>query len=246
MENQSKNVQSLKKPLYIKVYDKLFKMIMDGIYPAESQLPSEPELAKMFGVSRMTLRQSLALLQDDGLVKNIHGRGNFITKSKNDSVLPGLESLGNPIYKSHSEKIDEVEMNFRLDLESDYTRQVLQRKMSAVVAIERWYKSDDKVVAYAFTFMAIETVSELGLDLQDEKQVLSVLEDEVYDLAKHATIDIKRSTAGNSPSQKYRIFGGEQCDLIIESVYVNDKYPLVYNKFYIPKRFSQIRINASK
>ncbi|KAA0955521.1 GntR family transcriptional regulator [Sporosarcina sp. ANT_H38] len=246
MEGNIKNSQNLKKPLSIKVYDKLYKMIMDGVFPAESQLPSEPELAKLLGVSRMTLRQSLALLQDDGLVKNIHGKGNFITKSKNESVQPGLESLGNPIHKCHSETIDEVEFSFRLDLESDYTQKVLKRKMSAVVAIERWYKSEERVVAYAFTFMAIETVSELGLDLQDEKQLLNVLEDDVYRIANHATIAIKRSTAGNAPTQKYRIFDEEHCDLIVESVYLNEKYPLVYNKFYIPKRFSRLRINASK
>ena len=55
--------------LYTSVYDKLYKMIIDGEYPLNSKLPSEPELAKSFGVSRMTLRQALALLQDDGLVK---------------------------------------------------------------------------------------------------------------------------------------------------------------------------------
>ena len=77
MEIKPSNISKEKKPLYIAVYDKLFKLITDGTFPPQSKLPTEPELAKKLGVSRMTLRQALALLQDDGLVNSIHGKGNF-------------------------------------------------------------------------------------------------------------------------------------------------------------------------
>lgn len=239
-------MQKGKKPLYIDVYDKLFKQIMDGMFPVDTKLPTETELAKMHGVSRMTLRQALALLQDDGLIKSIHGKGNFITGSKNINTPIGLEKIGNPIYKCHTEKIDDVELNFRLDLESEYTKQVLNRKAAAVVAFERWYKSNDEVVAYSFTFMAIEAVSDLGLDLQDEKQLLDLLERKVYEMATSSTIEIKRTSTISSLTQKYKMKRDEDCDLLLESVYVNEQYPIVYNKYYIPKEFSQIKIVASK
>jgi GntR family transcriptional regulator len=235
-----------KKPLYIDVYDQLFKLIMDGIFPPESKLPTEAELAKRFGVSRMTLRQALSLLQDDGLVKSQHGKGNFITKSPNTNRTSGLEKIGHPLYKCHTEEIDDVEMSFRLDLDSEYTQKVLNRKAAAVVAFERWFKSKEKVVGYAFSFMAIETVSELNFDLQDETQLLDMLENKVYEIANSATMEIKRSTAINSSTQKYEIFGNEECDLLLESIYMNHQHPIIYNKFYIPKEFSVMKINASK
>ena len=37
-------------------------MINEGTFAEGSRLPSEPELSKMLGVSRTTLRQALALL----------------------------------------------------------------------------------------------------------------------------------------------------------------------------------------
>jgi len=247
MEIRFDGLQRGKKPLYIDVYDKLYMLIQDGTFPKGSKLPTETELAKMFGVSRMTLRQALALLQDDGLVKSIHGKGNFITTAQgNRETTVGLEKIGHPLYKCHTETIDEVEMSFRLDLESDYTQQVLGRKAAAVVAFERWYRSGGSIVAFAFTFMAIETVSELNFDLQDKKQVLDMLEEKVYEIANTATIEIKHSTVANPLSQDHKLSGGPDCDLILESVFINNKYPLIYNKFYIPKQFSQIRINAAK
>lgn len=44
-----------------------------------SQLPSELELAEMFGVSRITVRQALSSLADDGYVHRRHGAGTFVS-----------------------------------------------------------------------------------------------------------------------------------------------------------------------
>lgn len=235
-----------KKPLYLSVYDQLYKGIMNGTFPANSQLPTEPELAKMFDVSRMTLRQALSLLQDDGLVKSFHGKGNFVTGARIEQRSVGLEKIGNPIYKCHTEEVDQIDMKFRLDLESDYTKEILNRNAAAVVAVERWYKSKGQAVAFAFTFMAIEAVSELNLDLQNEEQLLDMLENKVYELANSAAVEIKHSTAMNASTQEFELVGGEVCDLLLESLYINEQYPIVYNKFYIPKEFSRIKINATK
>lgn len=246
MESKIANMQERKKPLYITVYDELFRLIMEGTFLSDSQLPTEPELAKMFGVSRMTLRQALSLLEDDGLVRRVHGKGNFITKIPINTPKIGLEKIGNPIYKTHTKQIDDVEMKFRIDLDSDYTQQVLCKKSAAVVALERFYKSDGEVVAYGFTFMSIEAVSELNLNLQENDQLLEMLESGIYELANRSTTEIKRSTSVNSSLQEYKVFGGEDCDLLLESVFIHDNYPLVYNKYYIPREFSLLKINAVK
>lgn len=244
MSIKPEDFQKTKRPLFAVVYDKLYKLIMDGTFPPDSRLPTEPELAKLFGVSRMTLRHALSRLQEDGLVKNIHGKGNFITKFHQNKNMIGLERLGNPLYKCFTGKIDNVEMQFRIELISDYAMQVLNRNMTAVVAIERWYKSNEQAVAYAFSIMAIEAVSELNLDLQDQQQLLDMIDKKVYELANSATIELRRSDS--IPSLKYQIKNDEDCDLIVESVYISDKYPVVYNKYYIPKESSHIIINAAK
>ena len=58
-------------PRCVAVYDKLYEMIKEGEFSHEERLPTEPELAKIMGVSRMTLRQALSLLQEDGIIKTV-------------------------------------------------------------------------------------------------------------------------------------------------------------------------------
>jgi len=43
------------------------------------RLPSEPELARSLGVSRSSLRAGIALLEEDGLIRRLHGSGTYVT-----------------------------------------------------------------------------------------------------------------------------------------------------------------------
>ncbi|GLS34937.1 phosphonate metabolism transcriptional regulator PhnF [Mesorhizobium tianshanense] len=48
-----------------------------GLEPG-SRLPTEPELASRFDVSRTTVRRAMSMLEDDGLVRIEQGRGTFV------------------------------------------------------------------------------------------------------------------------------------------------------------------------
>jgi GntR family transcriptional regulator len=49
-------------------------------YRPGDRLPSEPELASAYGVSRPTIREVLRSLEGDGLVRRVHGVGTFVTQ----------------------------------------------------------------------------------------------------------------------------------------------------------------------
>ncbi|WP_069816426.1 GntR family transcriptional regulator [Streptomyces sp. TP-A0874] len=55
--------------------------IASGEWPAHYRLKSEPELAHEFGVSRGTVRRALATLIAEGLLRQVRGRGTFVTST---------------------------------------------------------------------------------------------------------------------------------------------------------------------
>lgn len=55
--------------------------IAGGEWPAHYRLKSEPELAQEFGVSRGTLRRALTTLIEEGLLRQVRGRGTFVTST---------------------------------------------------------------------------------------------------------------------------------------------------------------------
>ncbi len=66
-------------PLHRQVAKAVRRHIVDRDYASGAALPSETDLAGVFGVSRQTVRQALAQLASEGLLERVVGRGTFIT-----------------------------------------------------------------------------------------------------------------------------------------------------------------------
>lgn len=64
--------------LYGQIAQRLREDIAAGRYAAGSTLPSEAVLVKMFQVSRPVVRQALGILEDQGFVYRVQGRGTFV------------------------------------------------------------------------------------------------------------------------------------------------------------------------
>ena len=79
------------------VYNHLRKEIVSGRLRS-GKLPRETELAKSLGVGKVTLRDSLSRLEDEGYIKRIHGKGTFVysdgavTAAATIMVIHGAES----------------------------------------------------------------------------------------------------------------------------------------------------------
>src|SRR5690606_27076573 len=54
------------------------------------RLPAEQDLAQLYGVARMTVRQALGRLSAAGIVERRHGVGTFITNTKTERVTSRL------------------------------------------------------------------------------------------------------------------------------------------------------------
>lgn len=66
-------------PLYYQLATLLREKILSGQYSAGDQVPTEAEMVKEYGVSRITVRQAMGSLADEGLIRREAGRGTFVT-----------------------------------------------------------------------------------------------------------------------------------------------------------------------
>lgn len=66
------------RPVYKQIADHLRSAIARGLLREGDQLPSEAQLMDHYGVARMTVRNAMRLLQDEGLVSAEHGKGSYV------------------------------------------------------------------------------------------------------------------------------------------------------------------------
>ena len=65
-------------PLYLQVKRHILDNIGSGKWGTSSRVPSENEIVKSFGVSRMTANRALRELRDEGVLVRIAGVGSFV------------------------------------------------------------------------------------------------------------------------------------------------------------------------
>jgi GntR family transcriptional regulator len=69
-------------PLYYQLENLLREKILSGVFVAGDRLPTESELIEQYGVSRITVRQALTALAEEGLIERQQGRGTFVTERR--------------------------------------------------------------------------------------------------------------------------------------------------------------------
>lgn len=74
-------------PRASRVLDALRHRIVSEDLPEGTKLPSHADLATTYGVAPLTMRQVLARLQDEGLVRREQGRGTFVQRPTLPAVL---------------------------------------------------------------------------------------------------------------------------------------------------------------
>ena len=65
-------------PKYKKIYDKIVQLILTNQWAVGSNMKSENELIKLFDVSRLTIRNVLSILENEGRISRSRGKATLI------------------------------------------------------------------------------------------------------------------------------------------------------------------------
>jgi GntR family transcriptional regulator len=66
-------------PIYRQILESINEGIANGTYPRGSTIPSEPELCRVFGTTRMTVRRAIDALVGEGKLYRVQGKGTFVS-----------------------------------------------------------------------------------------------------------------------------------------------------------------------
>lgn len=145
--------------------------------PAESRLPSEPDLARQLGVSRATLREAMRTFEGQGLIRRRQGVGTFVVGSvpvldSGLEVLESIESLaariGLPV-RMGALQVQEIEA----DDEHAVTCQVTAG--SRLTRVSRIIYTDARPIAYLVDTLPVDILAASDLESDFTGSVLDLL-----------------------------------------------------------------------
>lgn len=179
-------MEEKKQPLYGQLVDDI-KETIEKEHQAHDLLPSERELAEIYGVSRTTVRLALQELENLGFIYKKHGKGTFVS-SISDSILnltgaysftEQMTSLG----KEPSTKILEfliVESNKYL------SEQLNVHKGSKLIKIKRLRLADDEPMMLERTYLPYKRFEGLSSEMLEEKPMYDIFYETFEQRIKYA------------------------------------------------------------
>lgn len=141
-------------PIYMQVAEILSDEIksLEGVYSA---LPSEGELSRKFGVSRVTIRNALKQLETRGAIYSEQGRGYFTTTSRMRGVS-GFHSFTSEVTRLGGVAGSTL-LDFQIDahLPEAFRRHLQVDGSEAFIAIRRLRSIDGRPVAYEDAYLPV-------------------------------------------------------------------------------------------
>lgn len=124
-------------PAYIRIHDAIKKEIDGGVWEIGQRLPSERDLADDYEVSRMTLRQAITLLVEEGILERRVGSGTYVASHRVQEKMRGTTSF-TEIVRSQGKTPSSQLISYQRKTANETEIQQLQLKATAtVVRMER-------------------------------------------------------------------------------------------------------------
>ncbi|MCL2126757.1 MAG: GntR family transcriptional regulator [Treponema sp.] len=158
------------KPLYVQLITIVKDRIENGEWLPNSMIPSENELASIFGISRMTARNVVSQLVHEGFLYRVQGKGTFVCQSKIEmSSLPYAGIRSQLEKKGYKVETLLLEIN-RIPCTGIVSQRLALAPGSSVYNIKRLRTADGVPISYHHSFVPVSLCENLEqFDLQHEQ-----------------------------------------------------------------------------
>lgn len=234
-----KRILTSRIPTYLGVYNSLYSDIVKGVYFENECLPSETILAETYGVSRNTLRQALAILNEDGLISKSQGKGTVVHGV--DHSVPD-HNFVNPLLEFCKRKIDEVNIDYNFGSPTDIAIERLKlTKSDLVLAGTSVFYSESETMGYSFVQVPTTLLSKIDADISEEEAMEKVLNETVFEVAAQVLTTIKVVHANEIEAQYLQI-EEEEILLHMELLLCDHKNePIARGKFYFKPQYYTLK-----
>lgn len=232
-------------PLHIQIREAIRRQVKEGELVDESgRLMTEAELGKHFGVSRITIRNAISPLVDEGMFARTRGRGTFLRSNQPENWVGRLmgfsETIRDAGYQAGARVLQQGMTNRH---DADVREQLQER---AVWHLKRVRLADNTPIAIEHAFYP----PDIGLELEkrDLTSIImySVFEDELGLAIREATQTIGASLADPTSAKLLGVKAGSALLSIERLTRGQDERPLeLLRAVYLPNYF-RLSINLTR
>ena len=178
-------------PNYVKIHDALKDEVEKGIWKIGQRLPSERDLAERFTVSRMTARQAVTALVDEGILDRRVGSGTYVASRRVREKMRGTTSFTEIISSQGKVPSTEVLSYIRTAPNEVECEKLNITKKDSIIRMERIRYADNVPICYEVASIPFKLVKSF-----DKKEITSnffkTLESHGHEIGRSEQIGVKK------------------------------------------------------
>ena len=153
--NQDRIDRDSYEPAYVQLANILRRQIADGAYRPGDQLPSEAQLCRRYGISPMTVRRSINLLSDQGVVNTAQGRGTFVKPIELSTANFDLGELQDLFINGESTDVNLLDVRV-VSADKRTARKLELTEGDPAIYIRRLFTREDKPIFYHRAYLIFD------------------------------------------------------------------------------------------
>jgi GntR family transcriptional regulator len=212
-------------PMYYQLESHIKNQINAGIILPGDSIPSEREYAENYGISRMTVRQAINSLVNEGLLYRKKGSGTFVSEKKIEQPLQGLTSFTEDMKKrglSPTSKLIHFEI---IPANSFIANELKINEFAPVYEIKRIRLADGEPMALETNYLSANMVKGLTEEVVNAS-IYAYIEEKLNLRIAHADQLIESIKASVEDEKLLKIEKGHPMLYIQRNTYLQDGTPL--------------------
>ncbi len=229
-------------PLHVSISEKLRHQIDSGDYLPGEKLPSEHQLMKTFDVSRITVRQAVTNLVNQGLVRSHQGKGVFVTPQvktayslsspltflDQDVANKGIHLSFNNLTFRKVRPPDQVKAALQLESSASNRLEKSPEKSSMVYLQKKLLQMDGTVGAMDISYILLELGQRFGAQLK-QKMTFPLLEANEISIESIQAV-IECTHADYEMSEHLEVSLGHPLIVYRYTAYTRQQKPILYGE----------------
>jgi len=224
-------------PFYYQIMQTVKGWILNKEFNPGEKIPSENELAEKFNVSRLTVRQAISRLIQEGLLNSKRGEGTFVTDNEKLINSFGLEFSGfmDDLFFHQTLKFQIKSVAIKRVFPSKLVKDklALGNENNEVIEIKRVRFLRDRLFNYIVNYLPLEIGSRITEKDLYKKTLLRILDQDLKIQFTEAIQTIEASFADQEVAEKLGVLSGSTVLFVERIMYTKNQKPVeLYHSAY--------------
>jgi len=185
-------------PKYYQLANILRQQIEDGSFKAHEAIPSERQIELQYKLSRPTIRQAISLLERQGYLYRVHGKGTFVSPPKLQKGMLELTSFTEDMRNRGLEPGQIILAFGHIDPPAKVARHLeMEGETRKVLQIKRLRLGNGEPIGLQDSYLALAGDAEITRDEVEQKgSIYAILQEKfgIYPTEADETLEVTLAT----------------------------------------------------